>query len=61
MRSSKEKLRRCWKRRDEYREERGRIPKWEGSNIGMSHRMMGKTKSLEDLSAVNSWINTEMC
>jgi hypothetical protein len=71
MRSSKEKLGRYWKRRDEYREERGRVPKWEGTNIGMSHKMMGKTKSLEDLSAVqrmasgkrwcNSWINTEMC
>ncbi len=71
MRCSKEKLRRYWKRRDEYREERGRRPMWEGTNIDLSHKMMGKSKSLEDLSAVqrmscgkrwcNSWANKEKC
>ncbi len=71
MRSSKEKLRRYWIRRDGYREEKGKRPKWEGANIGLSHKMMGKSKSLEDLSAVqrmacgkrwcNSWINAELC
>ena len=44
---------------------------WEGANIELSHKMMGKAKSLEDLSAVqrmscgkrwcNSWANNEKC
>ena len=70
-RCSREKMRNYWKRRDEYRNERGKVGIWEGTRLDMSHKMMGKGGSIEDRSAVQrmaggkrwctSWTNTKAC
>ena len=38
--------------RDNYREADGKDRKWAGTNIKLSHKMMGKNKSILDLAAV---------
>ena len=52
-RCSKEKTKRYWKRRDKYREINGKTGIWEGCSSHMSYKMMGKSGSMEDNSAVN--------
>ena len=41
-----------FKKRDDYREGRGVPRKWEGTNMALSHKMMGRNKSLADHAAV---------
>ena len=70
-RCSREKLRRYWKKRDWYRGKRGKRPIWDGTRMDFSHKMMGKSKSMEDRTAVqrmaggkswcNNWANGEPC
>ena len=40
------------KERDDYRALDGRPRKWEGVNLRLSHKMMGKNKSVSDIAAV---------
>ena len=40
-------------RRDKYREDKGRAGIWEGSSLHNSYKMLGKTGSMEDNTAVN--------
>ena len=70
-RNSKEKKKRYLKKRDDYREKDGKLRIWEGTSLHLSHKMMGKNKTIEDRSAVariafgkrwcTSWINEEIC
>ena len=52
-RCSKEKKRRYWERRNRYREDNGKTGIWEGCSSHMSYKMMGKSGSMEDNTAVN--------
>ena len=60
-----------FKKRDEYREDKGRTGIWKGSSMNLSYKMMGKSGSMEDRTATNriamgkrwkmSRHNLEMC
>ena len=48
---SKHFVKRYFIERDEYREERGSTRKWEGTNMALSHKAMGKGPGIADLAA----------
>ena len=52
-RCSKMKGKNYFIKRDEYREDKGKIGIWKGSSMSMSYKMMGKSGSMEDRSAIN--------
>ena len=47
-RNSKEKKKRYLKKRDDYREKDGKLRIWEGTSLHLSHKMMGRNKTIED-------------
>ena len=51
--SSKMRAEKYFNKRDEYREGKGKVGIWKGSSASMIYKMMGKTGSMEDRSAVN--------
>ena len=52
-RCSKEKMKKYYIKRDEYREDKGKRGMWEGTSSSLIYKMMGKTGSMEDSTAVN--------
>jgi ribonuclease HI len=49
---SKHLMQKYFLERDNYREAEGKDRKWAGTNLRLSHKMMGKNKSISDLAAV---------
>ena len=52
-RSSKMREKNYFIKRDEYREDKGKLGIWKGSSMSLSYKMLGKSGSMEDRSATN--------
>jgi hypothetical protein len=50
-RCSRKKMERYLKKRDRYRESRGRVSIWSGASFHLIHKMIGKNKTIEDRAA----------